>query len=295
MSLDEKTCIVAGGGNGLGKATAIELGKLGASVVVNDLGTDAIGRYKDPSPARKVAESIEENGGRSLAHFGDVTSIEYTQQLIEDVADTFGQIDAVMNFAGIVRTAPLHEMSEEDWDDVIRVHLRSNFSLLRSISRYWRANDDILNCSYLVVSSRSALGGVPENIGMVNYSTAKAGALGLTRASARELAEEGIRVNAIIPSAQTRMVEEVVGDEREKAPGPQKVAPFAGYLMSDQANNINGCTFRVKGDLIGLVSEPTISRLGIKVGGWSFKDLEEGFQETVTSGINLDKTGERPL
>lgn len=291
--LDGKVCIVAGGGHGLGEATAIHLGKLGATVVVNDLGTDPSGESRDEEPAAKVAEEVEAAGGTAMPHFGDVTSLEYTQELVDDTVDEYGRIDGVANFAGILNDSFTHSMSGDEWDSVINVHLRGHFALLRNVAAHWRqrSKDEGLDSqrSFLAMTSRSALG----NPGQINYSAAKSGIMGMTWTAAQELSRYNVRMNALMPTAFTRLIEEIPEEQRpftEEEMPPEKVAPMVGYMMSDAAEDINGCILRAAGDAIGLVSEPSIDRLAFQEGGWTAEEIADRFRETVGNDVNLDRT-----
>lgn len=294
--LTEKTCIVAGGGRGLGRATALELARQGANVVVNDLGSSVDGEGASEAPARDVIDEIRANGGEAMAHFGNVTSIQYTEELVADAVDEYGRLDGVVNFAGVLRDSFLVNMTGEEWDTVVRVHLRGHFSLLKSAASHWRdrakeADGLASQRSIVNVTSRSAMG----NVGQGNYAAAKAGILGLTRTGARELDRYNVRVNALMPTAYTRMIEKIPEEQRpfeEEDLPPEKVAPMVGFLLSDAAEDITGCTLRAAGDVVGLVSDPAIHRVGIKEGGWSVADLAENFRAQVTEGIDLDNSSE---
>jgi NAD(P)-dependent dehydrogenase (short-subunit alcohol dehydrogenase family) len=291
--LDRKVCVVAGGGHGLGEATAIHLGELGATVVINDLGTGPSGESRDEEPAAKVAAKVEAAGGNAMAHFGDVTSLEYTQELIEDTVDEFGRIDGIANFAGILNDSFTHSMSGDEWDSVINVHLRGHFALLRNAAAHWRqkSKEEGLDSqrSFLAMTSRSALG----NPGQINYSAAKSGVMGMTWTAAQEFSRYNARMNALMPTAFTRLIEEIPEEQRpftEEEMPPEKVAPMVGYMMSDAAEDINGCILRAAGDAIGLVSEPSIDRLAFQEGGWTAEDIADRFRETVGNDVNLDRT-----
>jgi NAD(P)-dependent dehydrogenase (short-subunit alcohol dehydrogenase family) len=292
--LASKTCIVAGGGRGLGKATAIELGRQGANVVVNDLGTTIDGDGASEEPVRETVEEIEAAGGTASAHFGDVTSLEYTESLVEDTVAEYGRLDGVVNFAGVLRDSFLVDMSGDEWDAVIDVHLRGHFSLLRNAAAHWRSrskDEDGLDAqrSIVNVSSRSALG----NVGQANYSAAKAGILGLTRTAAQELSRYDVRVNALMPTAYTRMIENIPEEQRpfeEEDLPPEKVAPAIGFLLSDAAEDVTGCTIRAAGDMVGIVSNPENHRIGVKDGGWTVEDLAEQFEARVAEGLDLDNS-----
>lgn len=292
--LDGNVCVVAGGGRGLGKATALHLGELGATVVVNDLGTDPEGTDRSEEPATEVAELIRADGASASAHFGDITSLEYTERLVADTVEEYGRIDGVVNFAGILNDSISYKMTGEEWDSVIDVHLRGHFALLRNVAAHWRerAGDDGLERqrSFVTMTSRSALG----NPGQMNYAAAKAGVMGMTWTAARELARFNVRVNAVMPTAYTRLIEEIPEEHRpftaEEMP-PERIAPPVAYLLSDHAEDINGCIVRAAGDAVGLVSEPSIDRLAFKDGGWTVDELADRFRETVGEGVDLDRSG----
>jgi len=291
--LDSKVCIVAGGGRGIGEATALELGRLGASVVVNDLGTSLEGEGESEEPANETASEIRDAGGEAMAHFGDVTSLEYTESLVEDTLDEYGRIDGVVNFAGITRDAICYKMTEEQWDSVVHVHMKGHFSLLRNVAAHWReaAGDEGSlpdQRSFVGVSSPAAKG----NFGQINYTAAKAGVLGLVRSAAIELYRLNIRVNALMPAAYTRMIEEMpegVRPDEDAMPLPEEVAPVVAYLMSDAADDITGCTVLARGPEVGLVSNPEFQRTETREGGWTTEELAAEFRDTIGEGLDLTK------
>jgi NAD(P)-dependent dehydrogenase (short-subunit alcohol dehydrogenase family) len=292
--LTGKTCIVAGGGRGLGRATAVELGRQGADVVVNDLGTTLDGSGESEEPVHETVAEIESEGGTAMPHFGDVTSMTYTKSLVEDAVSEYGRIDGVVNFAGVLRDSFLVGMTGDEWDAVIDVHLRGHFSLLRNAAAHWRRRskevDGLDNQRSIVnVSSRSAMG----NAGQANYSAAKAGILGLTRTAAQELSRYDVRVNAFMPTAYTRMIENIPESQRpfeEDELPPEKAATMVAYLMSDAAEDVTGNTVRAAGDMVGIVSGPEIERVGIKDGGWTVDDLAERFESQLCEGMDLDNS-----
>lgn len=298
LMLNDAVIIVAGGGNGLGEAVAIELGRSGATVIVNDLGSDVSGEGESKAPADETVTAVKDAGGDGTSHFGDISSLEYTESLIEDTLNEYGRIDGAVNFAGILRDKLSWEMSADDWDDVIRVHLRGHFALLRPLASHWRQRakeGDGLDRqrSFLCISSRSAFG----NPGQLNYSAAKAGVLGMTRTAARELKRYDVRVNALVPTAYTRMIDEIPEEKRpftrDEMP-PENVAKMVTYLMSNDAEGINGCTVRAAGDTIGLVSDPELRRIGVSPDGWDTDQIAEKFRSSIANGISLDRT-EPPL
>ncbi|MHB9287975.1 SDR family oxidoreductase [Halobacteriales archaeon Cl-PHB] len=290
--LSDKVCIVTGAGRGIGEVVAVELGRQGATVVVNDLGTDVTGEGASDEPALETAEAVREAGGEAMAHFGDVADLDYTEKLVAATVEEYGRIDGVTNFAGVLSDSISYKMSGEAWDRVIRVHLRGHFALLRNVARHWRqqAGDGELDSqrSFLGTTSRAALG----SVGQANYAAAKAGVLGLVRTTATELARYNVRVNALMPTAYTRMIENIPEEKRSAAQEepPEKVAPVVAYLMSDGAEDITGCTIRAAGDAVGLVSDPEINRLGFRDGGWTAESIAETFRETVGAGLDLDRS-----
>jgi NAD(P)-dependent dehydrogenase (short-subunit alcohol dehydrogenase family) len=285
-TIDEDIYVIAGAGRGIGRAVAVELGKYGATVVVNDLGTGVKGEGESEEPAEETAATIRENGGEAIAHFGDVADLEYTQRLVDDTLEAYGRIDGVANFAGILRSAPIEEMSGRQWDEVVRVHLRGHFALLRNVAAHWIDRPDAEDRSFLGVSSQSSLGHHDQ----ANYAAAKAGILGLVRTAANELYPHGIRVNALFPSGYTRMVRDLPEADRPfgEEVDPEKVAPMVGYLLSDAGSDVTGCTVRAGGDEIGYVTDPELARVGYRDGGWTFEAVCERFP-TITDGIDLER------
>jgi NAD(P)-dependent dehydrogenase (short-subunit alcohol dehydrogenase family) len=291
--LSDKVCIVAGGGHGIGEATAEALGDLGARVVVNDLGTSLEGEGESEEPAQETVDAIRDGGGTAMAHYGDVSSFEYVESLVSDTVDEYGRVDGAVNFAGILRDSISYKMTEDEWDPVIDVHLKGHFNLLRNLGAHWRAvaretEDDSLDPerSFVAITSPAALG----NVGQLNYGSAKAGILGMTRTAAIELSRLNIRVNALMPLADTRMTDTVPGSEDRPPRPPERVAQTVGYLMSDAADGVSGCTIRAVGDEVSLYSDPEIQRSMVKEGGWSAEDLAEEFTDVMGENQNLDRT-----
>lgn len=285
--VDESVLILAGAGRGIGRAVALELADAGASVVVNDLGTSLNGADESTDPAVETAEAIESQGSEAIPHVGDVTDPSYTETLIADTVDTYGRVDGIANFAGIIDRAPIHEMSFEQWERVLDVHLGGHFALLRSAARHWIGEDFDRQRSFLCISSQAALG----HATMANYATAKAGILGLMRTAANELAEHDVRVNALFPSATTRMSKGLGDHPFEEELPPEQVAPMVGYLMSEAATDVTGCTLRAGGEEIGFINDPEMERLGYRDGGWSIESIAETFPSSITAGIDLERSG----
>lgn len=295
--LDDTVCIVCGGARGIGEATAKLMAEKGAQVVVNDLGVDLSGEDADAQPAQETVDDIRESGGEAMVHYGDVTDLEYTQELVEDTLDEYGVIHSVSNFAGILRDRMIFNMSEEEWDAVIDVHLKGHYALLRNVSAHWRNRykDEEFDRqrSFLCVSSASAEG----NPGQPNYSAAKAGVLGLMRSSAHALHRYNVRVNALWPGALTRMTESIPEEYRsemsEEDYGAHLVAPLPAFLASDAAEDLTGNTVGLAGGDLTYINDPTRIRLmhkdPVETGGWTIEEVAERFDE-LTAGLDTNKT-----
>jgi NAD(P)-dependent dehydrogenase (short-subunit alcohol dehydrogenase family) len=300
--LSGTVCVVAGGGNGLGRAAAHELASHGASVVVNDLGTDVDGTGSDPSVAEYVAEEISDAGGTAIAHHGDVSDFDYAERLIDDAVAEYGRLDFVCNFAGILRDGMGYKMSEDDWRAVVETNLTGQFAPLRAAASHWReasdrASDDAgddtgfdRQRSYLAVSAGAARG----SLGQANYAAAKAGVLGMVRSVSTELVRSNVRVNALVPNGYTRMTETVPEEHRpytEAEMPPDRVAPLVAFLASDAAEDITGCTLYAGGDRVGVYSDPGMEAVGVNPDGWSLESLQEHFREDVAAEVSLSRTG----
>jgi NAD(P)-dependent dehydrogenase (short-subunit alcohol dehydrogenase family) len=295
--LDDTVCIVTGGGRGIGEATAKNMASHGATVVVNDLGVDLSGEGPDEQPAKETVDDIAEDGGEAMLHHGDVSNLEYTEQLIRDTVSEYGAVHNVTNAAGILRDSMVFNMSESEWDAVIDVHLKGHFSLVRNASAHWKERygeeEYGRERSILCFSSAAAKG----NPGQANYAAAKAGILGLMGTSARELHRYNIRVNAFWPGALTRMTRKLVDqfdmDLSEEEFGAELCAPLPTALASDEAEGLTGNTFGLRGGTLGYVSDPKEERTMIiddpERGGWTAEDIIESLSE-LTDGYETKRT-----
>jgi NAD(P)-dependent dehydrogenase (short-subunit alcohol dehydrogenase family) len=251
--------IVTGAGRGLGRAHAIEFARQGAAVVVNDIGTTLDGQGRSEGPAQDVVEEIEALGGRAVADGNDVADWDGARALVQRAIDTFGGLDTVVNNAGFVRDRMFVNAAEDEWDAVVRVHLKGHFCVSRWAAAYWRdrAKSGQANEARIVNTSSGA--GLLGSVGQAAYSAAKGGILSLTLVQAAELGRYGVTANAIAPSARTRMTEEVFA-ETMKAPGagsfdamaPENVAPLVAWLGSAESSGISGRVFEVEGGKIGV-------------------------------------------
>lgn len=284
--LSGKVVIVTGAAGGLGRATAAAMAEAGATVVMNDLGTGPGGEGADEEPLREAAASIRADGGTVKTSFGDVSDPEYVDSMVADTVEAEGRVDGVVNYAGFLRDGMSFKMEKSDWDAVIDVHLSSHFNLVRSLGSRWRerfnAGEIDSQRSFVSVSSAAARGSVSQ----LNYSTAKAGVLGLTRTAARDLHQYDVRVNAIMPAAMTRAIRANAPDEvLDALPveelGPERVAPLPVALLSDAAEDITGWTFAIAGDSVYTVTDPDFDRSAIMKGGWTADDLADSFDDLL--------------
>lgn len=286
--LEGKVAVVTGAGNGIGRAEALLLARDGAKVVVNDLGCDVSGKGTDKSAAHSVVDEIRAEGGEAVANGDSVTTMEGGKRIIAAAIDAFGRLDILINTAGTLRPRMIYEMSEDDWDSVIAVHLKGSFTTIRHAAPIFREQRSgvIVN-----TSSEAGLG----MYGAANYSAAKEGVVGLTRTVARDLGQYNVRCNAIRPVALTRMSipeslesirisEEVLGIphlgkrwayETWGDISPENVAALAVWLCTDAAAQVNGRTFQICGGVVGLYSEPELTRTIFRPKGWNLDTLDD--------------------
>jgi NAD(P)-dependent dehydrogenase (short-subunit alcohol dehydrogenase family) len=265
--LDGRVVIVTGAGRGIGAAHALAFAAEGARVVVNDIGValDGTGRgvaragepaTSDPSPAHAVVEQIKAAGGEAVVNGDDIADWNGAQSLIQTAVDTFGGLDVLVNNAGFVRDRMLANTSEEEWDAVVRVHLKGHFAPLRHAAAYWRglAKEGRTVDARIINTSSGA--GLQGSVGQGNYSAAKAGIATLTLVAAAELGRYGVTVNAIAPSARTRMTETVFADmmarpdEGFDAMAPENISPLVVWLGSVESKDVTGKVFEVEGGVI---------------------------------------------
>lgn len=248
-----RVAIVTGAGRGLGREHALELARQGAKVVVNDLGTTLDGVVEPSGPAHEVVELIRAAGGEAVANGSDVADFEQAGQLVRQAIDAFGGLDILVNNAGFVRDRMLVNTSEEEWDAVIRVHLKGHFAPLRHASEYWRTEAKEGRTPRARVINTSSGAGLQGSVGQSSYSAAKAGIAGLTIVAAQELGRYGVTVNAIAPSARTRMTESAfaeamaVPEEGFDKMDPANVSPLVAWLASDLSAGVTGRVIEIEG------------------------------------------------
>jgi NAD(P)-dependent dehydrogenase (short-subunit alcohol dehydrogenase family) len=269
--LDGRVAIVTGAGRGIGASVARLLARDGASVVVNDLGVALDGSGTDTGPAGQVVAEITEAGGAAIADGTDITDHQGADDLIGTAIKEFGRLDVLVNVAGILRDRMVFNMAEQEWDDVIRVHLKGTFNTTKFAAAHWRSQrDETAQNRIINFTSVSGLHGAP---GQPNYAAAKMGIVGLTYSSANSLAKYGVTVNAISPGAATRMTESVPSGRRRVRTAtdersPDNVAPIVGYLASPDSGWITGRILHSAGYQIALYNNPEpISRI-VGTGPW---------------------------
>ncbi|HUT67123.1 MAG TPA: SDR family NAD(P)-dependent oxidoreductase [Dehalococcoidales bacterium] len=303
--LKGRVAVVTGAGKGLGRAEAIGLAAQGAKVVVNDLGTAIDGSGASTNPADEVVKEIKKAGGEAVASYASVATAGGAESIVKTAVDSFGRIDVLVNNAGFTRDRMVYNISDEEWDSVIKTNLYGTFYCTRAACRVMRKQGygRIIN-----TSSHAGLG----NMGQASYSAAKEGIVGLTRTVARDMGRYGVTCNAIRPVAGTRgfvdmvkkgglkeawakMWGEELAEKRVKQMLelnlPEDVAGLVVYLASDKADNVNGCVFEVWHGHIGIYNDPPpVERVLEKDGRWTPEELVEAMPGTLTE----DKVRELP-
>lgn len=294
--LKGKVAVVTGAGRGIGRSESLLLAAEGAKVVVNDLGGAPDGSGAATSPADEVVKEIKKKGGEAVANYDSVATTEGGERIIKTAIDKFGRLDILVNNAGILRDRMIFNMSPEEWDLVMKVHLYGHFNCTKPACVIFRQQRSgrIIN-----TASESGLG----NMGQANYSAAKEGIIGFTRTVARDMGKYGVTVNAIRPRAATRLTitpELQAAMERARATGvampteagidlskldPDAIAPLVVYLATDEAANINGCTFLIAGDQISLYTEPVAAKSICKNGIWTVDELASIMPGTLAAGL----------
>ncbi|MCW2494103.1 SDR family oxidoreductase [Jatrophihabitans sp.] len=259
MSLcDGRVVIVTGAGNGLGRAHALAFAADGAAVVVNDIGVGLDGSGGGSGPAQQVVDEIVASGGRAVANTSDVADWSGAASLVSTALESFGRLDVLVNNAGFLRDRMLANMSEAEWDAVIRVHLKGHFATMRHAMEHWRAEAKAGRQPDARIINTSSGAGLMGSIGQGNYAAAKAGIVGLTLNAAAEFGRYGVTVNALAPAARTRMTEGAFADSMAApasgfdAMAPENVSPLVVWLGSAESAGVTGRVFEVEGGVVSV-------------------------------------------
>ena len=292
--LDGKVAIVTGAGRGIGAGVAKALASEGAKVMVCDIGATLDGEGKSSTPADQVVDEIKSSGGEASPNFMDISTMEGGESVVQTTLDTYGKLDIVVTVAGILRDRMIFNMTEQEWDDVIKVHLKGTFAVCKYASILYRQQR---SGRIITFASESGLIG---NTGQANYAAEKSGIAGFTKVAAKDLGRYGVTANVICPRANTRMTQSVPDTSRElRENRPQDreavpidtethaddIGPFVAYLATDQASFINGQTFLVYGGTITKLSLPRRTRTIFKQGRWSLDELRDLAPRHLTQNL----------
>jgi NAD(P)-dependent dehydrogenase (short-subunit alcohol dehydrogenase family) len=288
-SLEGKVAIVTGAGRGIGREHALALAQAGAQVVVNDLGGSLAGEGTDATPAQSVVNEIVAGGGEAVASYDDVSDFGAAEDMIQRAIDRYGRLDILVNNAGILRDRMLVNMTEDEWDAVIAVHLKGHFGPTRHAAAYWRERAKAGETLRARVINTSSPSGVFGNVGQANYGAAKAAIAGFTLIAAQELQRYGVTVNCIAPNARTRMTEETFGDLPPPEDGfdpldPANMAPLVVALAADDAQNITGQCFFVWGGSINVLRPWEAGELFAADNRWDADELLAQLRERFPDG-----------
>ena len=298
--LDGKTAIVTGAGRGIGAGIAKLMGELGANVVVADFGGSVEGVGRESGPADDTVNAILEKGGKAVANYADVSDHKQAEDLVRQALDTYGKLDILVNVAGILRERMIFNMSEQEWDDVLRVHLKGTYNTTHFASIHWRTERK--GGRLISFSSGAAFG----SAGQPNYAAAKAGLIGFAKSCANALGRYGVTSNAILPGAATRMTDRNLGNqqatregdaESERVEGtsrdPANVAPMVSWLCSDDAAHVTGRCFGVRGFEVVLYHDYVPERQIWWDSKWPIDKIFEVAPTSIFQGLQ-GPSGDRP-
>ena len=286
--LKGKVAIVTGAGRGIGRGEALALASEGAKVVINDLGGATDGTGAGSSAAEQVVAEIKKMGGQAVANYDSVATTQGGENIVKTAIDKFGKLDILVNNAGILRDRMVYNISEEDWDLVLKVHLYGHFNTTKPACVFFRQQ------RYGRIINTSSIAGLcGTTYGQANYGAAKEGIVGLTRKVARDMGRYGVTCNCIRPNAGTRLT---LSDEMRKSwpkeaidkieqMKPEDIAPLVVWLASDDAANVNGRVFFIETGRVGLYSEPVLEKQLVKAGGWTIDELFMFMPATMTGEL----------
>ena len=275
--LEGKVAVVTGAGRGLGRVEAIDLARQGARVVVSDLGVAADGVGRDETAGQSVVDEIKAMGGEAVAHFGDVADWNDSKAMIQMAVESFGDLNILVCNAGFCRDRMIFSMSEEEFDSVVRVHLKGHFCGIRHASEYWRNKAKAEGEVYGRIISTSSEAAIYASVGQPNYASAKAGIIALTNSAAQGLAKYGVTGNTLMPRARTAMTMSGVTAAAFAEPeegfdhfSTDHVTPLVSYLASPAADNISGNVFIVWGKEIAVLGHPKRDAVLSVADAWNF-------------------------
>src|SRR5918996_1286697 len=288
-SLGGKVAIVTGAGRGIGREHALALADAGAKLVVNDLGGSAAGEGRDATPAQAIADEIKATGGEAVANYDNVADFQGAESLVKQAVGEFGRLDILVNNAGIIRDRMLVNLSEEEWDSVINVHLKGHFAPTRHAAAYWRAESKAGNPVNARVINTSSPSGVFGNVGQTNYGAAKSGIAAFTLIAALELGRYGVTVNCLAPNARTRLTEQTFGDIPVPEGGfdpmdPSNISPVVVALAADASQSITGQCFFVYGGVINVLKPWDSGTVLNKDSRWEADELLAKLNEVFPNG-----------
>ena len=287
--LNGKVGVVTGAGRGIGREICLDFAQEGAKVVVNDLGGDRDGSGEGKI-ADEVVKEIQDLGGEAVANYDSVGTVEGGENLFKTTIDAFGEMDFLVNNAGILRDRTLYNMEESDWDAIMEVHLKGHYNCTRPFVRYIR-DENRLNCRILNMSSVSGLYG---NFGQTNYGAAKAGIAGFSRSLALEVAKYKCTVNTISPGAATRLTIDLIEaagreyDENDWTQGPEQIAPVVTWLCSEEANDITSQIIHSQGGILGIMQQPAVIKSFTSDNLWTIDQLDQLMPELIEAKKHHD-------
>ena len=300
---DGRVVIVTGAGRGIGREEALEFAREGARVVVNDVGVARDGTGEDATPAQEVVDEIKQMGGEAVANYDDISDFDGAKRVVQQAIETFGTLDVLVNNAGILRDRMLVNMTPEEWDAVIKVHLRGTYATAHNAAVYWREKSKAGEAVDARIINTSSSSGIYGNVGQANYGAAKAGIAAFTIITAMELQRYGVTVNAIAPAALTRMTEDLIrwqpGDDQDKPVwdprDPGNVAPLVAWLGSAESASITGRVFNVRGGHVSVAEGWIAGPAEDKGARWEPEELGEVIPRLVSAArANSDTSGSTP-
>ena len=286
-----RIAVVTGAGRGIGRGHALELARQGAKVVVNDLGGARDGSESSAGPAQEVVDEIRGMGGEAVANTDDIATMDGAEALIRQAVETFGGLDVVVNNAGILRDRMIVNMSEQEWDDIMRVHLKGTFAPTHFAGRYWRDRAKAGEDNDARVINTSSSSGIYGNTGQANYGAAKAGIASFTIIAARELGRYGVTVNALAPAARTRMTADRPMGEIEVPPDefdpydPDNLGPIVAWLASSRSAGITARVFNCMGGRLGVSEGWRAGPVVDKGDRWEVAELDEVIPKLVADAL----------